>query len=683
MKEIKEGKEYKQLYPHLFSPITIRGQVIKNRLVSSPHSGGPVLVREGKDGFMNFTETAARYFANIARGGAGIVHTGHLGVDPKYSLGSNCEKFNFFSEDIHEAQLSVMHMMTDMIHAYGAKASIELNHGGHYGAPYEGDTRLGPCTVTLSNGVKVAGMDEEEMDRVAECFANAALIGKRGGYDIVNIHAGHNWLLSSFFSPLTNKRTDKYGGSVENRARFPKMVFERIRGKVGDDMIIQMRFSANEGMPGGITLDEVLETMKILEDTVDIMQCSAGKIWTPEASALLFPLQYMKHGHNADISVNLTGKTKMKLEAIGGINDPAMADKFIADGVSDLVGMARSFIADPMWGEKARSGRVDEIRPCIRCLRCMDYCVPAQTGASVCTVNPTRRLFEKLPDAEPFRTKDVVVIGGGPAGMEAAYELALKGHRVTLFEKEDKLGGRLEFADHVAFKKDIKRYREYLVNMVNKTERIEIKLGVKATPELVRDLCPDAVVVAVGADKFIPGIPGADGANVVHAVDTFGKEDTLGDKVVIVGGGMVGCEETVHLQSMGKQVDIVEMADELMAEAEDLLDERFLTEFFMTHEYKDDFHDLYELPEIDRVRIHKSSSCVEVNEKGIWAKDKEGKRTFIEADTVIMATGFRPNAKVKEAYAGIAHDVIFIGDCEKIGDILNTSTSGYCAALRI
>ena len=221
-------QEMNQKYPHLFSPITIRGKVFKNRIVSSPHSGGPNLYRAGHGDFSSLTETAALYFGNIARGGAAVVNTGHLGVDPRYTLGANAERFDFFSgEAIHEHQLPVMHMMTDLIHAYGALASIELNHPGHFGDPVGDYKLLGPVDVsmegkiTLAGGKEVKGMDEEEMNRVADYFAQAALIGKRGGFDIVNVHAGHNWLLGEFFSPIENTRTDEYGGSVENRCRFP------------------------------------------------------------------------------------------------------------------------------------------------------------------------------------------------------------------------------------------------------------------------------------------------------------------------------------------------------------------------------------------------------------------------------------------------------------------------------
>lgn len=671
-------------YPNLFRSLTIRGKVLKNRVVSSPHSGGPNLYEAGDEGFSNLSETAARYFANIARGGAAIVNTGHLGVDPRYYLGSNCEHFNFFTEKtLHEHQLPVMHQMTDLIHSFGSLASIELNHCGHFGTSVDGGPLLGPVDKVMVNGKIVKAMDEEEMNRVADYFANAALIGKRGGFDIVNIHAGHNWLLGEFFSPVENTRSDEYGGSVENRARFPKMVLDRIRERVGDDMIIAVRFSVTEDIEGGITLEDAMKTIEILDGTADLIQCSAGMIHSEFSEGHTFPMQYMEHGCNAVFAREAKKHVKhAKIEAIGGINEPEMAERFIAEGYSDLVGMARSFIADPDWAQKAKEGRDLDIRPCIRCLRCLNYAKPPQTGTSICTVNPRRVLPHPLPPVSTNRVKKVAVIGGGPAGMQAASEIAGNGHQVTLFEKSGALGGRLSFSDYMVFKGDIKRYRDYLIHKVEKADNIEIRLNTEATREMLGDQW-DAVIVAIGAEPFVPQIPGRDRENVFHAGEIFGREDKLGEKIVVVGGGQVGCEETVYLQSMGKHIEVVEMASELIPEGKQTPEERFWTLFFMEHEFDMKRRDLTKAEKIDRVHIHLKSRCLEITDKGVLIENADGEKELLCADSVILATGFRPDEQAKKAFEDTAFDVITIGDSLKAGDLLQTSSTGLYAAFRI
>lgn len=678
-----------QQYPSLFTPIIIRGKKIRNRIVSSPHGGGPNLYRAGDNGYSNFTETAAQYFANIARGGVGIVNTGHLGVDPRYYLGSNCEAFNFFSkEQIHEHQLPVMHMMTDLIHAYGAIASFELNHGGSHCTPIHGDKLLGPVDMTLPNGLEVKGIGLDEMDRVADYFAQAAYIGKRGGFDMINIHAAHAWLLGSFLSPIDNTRSDEFGGNWQNRARFPQMVLRRVREAVGNDTLIEMRFSVSETIPNGITMEESANIIDLLSEYVDIVQCSVGKVHNRLASGFMCPTPYMEHGPNAIRAKEIKERlgNKIVVETVGGINDPAMADKFVREGYADLVASARSFIADPNWAEKARSGHAEDIRPCIRCQRCLSYARPPQTGTSICTVNPRRILPHPLGQAEypsqPCK-KNVAVVGGGPAGMAAALELANKGHTVTLYEKSSTLGGRLVFADHVAFKEDIKRYRVYLETQIAKNKNINVILNADATPDFVMGRGFDAVVLAIGADKFIPPIHGVHGDNVIHVVDMFGHEDELGESIAIIGGGLSGCEACVHLQTIGKQVNVIERADKLMKGAEeDLEDERFFTLYYMSHELDMQRRSFENVKEIDRVKIHLSARCVKITDRGVYI-EQSGQRKLIEADTVILSAGFRPNHALVDAYRGAAYDVIDIGDCNHVGGVRNTSFSAYTAALRI
>lgn len=674
-------------YKHLFSPIVIKGKVVKNRLVSSPQDG-PSLYVAGENGLSNLSETAVAYFGKIARGGAGIVNTGHLGVDPRYYLGSNWERFNFFSDDtIHLHQLAVMHQLTDMIHAYGALASIELNHPGHFGAPVGDYPLLGPVDTSVTDDqghtYPVKGMDEDDMNYVADLFAKAAYIGKRGGFDMVNIHGGHNWLIGEFLSPIENTRTDEYGGSPENRARFPKMVLDRIREKVGDDMIIEMRYSAYEGLAGGVTMEDAIRTISVLQETADIIQCSAGMIHDDFTEGHTFPNQYMAHGWNAPLAKGVKEGTDVIIETVGGINDPAMADKFIAEGYADLVAMARSWIADPDWGQKAKTGHPEDIRPCIRCLRCMDYCDYPQSGCTVCSVNPKRIIPHPLPPVTSGTHKKVVVIGGGPAGMEAAVDIAKNGHQVILFEKSNKLGGRLEFADYIEFKSDMKRYRQYLETQVSKADNIEVRLNTEACRSVIEAERPDTIIVAAGAHNWMPPVEGSDLPNVMHSSELFGREDELGENVVMIGGGPVGCEETIYLQNMGKHVDVVEMAPKLMPGSNDSKRERFWTLFYMTHKYDRNKRDLENAEEIDKVQIHLSSTCSRITEQGVYIRDASGKESFLKADSVIMSTGLRSSMDDVKEYYGLATDVIVIGDCKKPGNVMGTSSTGYYASLQI
>lgn len=651
-------------YPHLFSPLRVRDTVLRNRIFVAPTQEAGLTPE-------NFpAELSLAYYSDKAKGGAAVVTIGGTAVNKDGR--THPSNYNIFEEE----GLRYLSRLTDAIHAYGALASIELTHGGKYSpAKLIGRDPLGPseCMSTSLNlrtrdavlDTHIHAMTPEEMEQTAEDFANATLYVRRAGFDMVHLHAGHGWLLSQFLSPAINKRTDEYGGSFENRARFPKMVVERIREKVGPDFLIEMRVSADEFMEGGINLEECVKFIKLVEDKIDFVQVSVGTREVPVGRTICIPSGFLPPAPLAHYAIDVKAAgVKVPVIAVGGIMDPAIAEELIASGKVDAVAMARAQIADPEWPNKCRAGKFDEVRPCIKCYNCHDERVARFNSPRrfACSVNPElgREIWcEQVKGSG--RKKKVVVIGGGPAGIEAACVAAAEGHEVILYEKSDKLGGQLNFAHQVSFKYDLANYRDYMVRWLDRSN-VAVRMNTEATPERIAADNPHVVIAAVGSSPKLPPIPGADGANVLTAHASYDNEDKVGQKIVVVGGGEVGCETALHFaMDRGRQVSILEMQDKMAPDApysprSALIDE--------VEKYLD---------------WHVNARVTAITDKGVSYTDGDGEH-FIEADTVIVSVGSRPCIEEAEAFRDVAFEYYAVGDCVQAKNIRFGIRSAYDVA---
>lgn len=677
-------------YPRLFSPFTIKNVTFKNRIISAPQSMNNLATPEGY-----LTLGAAVHYGWKARGGAAVVTTGEARISMKNGSGHS-NQINLCDE----VTLRSLNQFSDFLHVYGAKVSIELSHSGQWALPQynNGSNPIGPSAKIMPNGNQCEEMTEEDMNEVADCFARIAVMAKRGGADMVNIHGGHSWLLSQFISPLENRRTDRYGGSLENRARFPLMVLERVRSAVGPDFLIEYRISTSELIKGGMEVDEAVEFARMIEDKIDILQCSVGSRRNAVSRGVMHPLHFMPPACNLYAAEAMKrGGIRVPIATVGGINDPEVAERILQEGKADFVAMARSFVADPDWGEKARAGKAEDIRPCIRCFRCGDIGGGrVNSGATVilqdfkkatrhieCSVNPTHgRAWMEPHFPSNGKHLRIVVVGGGPAGIQAALEASRRGHAVTLYEKAPRLGGQLLQADGVPFKTDLVRYRAYLARQVEKSS-ITLHLGTEASPADIRAERPDAVIVAVGAEPSIPPLPGRELPHVISALDLHENMDSLGKRVVIVGGGLIGCEAALQLIDRGHDVELVEMSDMLAAES--TFTDRLLTVHYLEHEYHYEraMHMERETPRERPVRIRLNTRCMEIREDGVLVCDEDGSPALLPADAVILSTGMKPRAALRDSFLGCAYDVIPVGDCVRASNLQHANVTGYDAILNL
>jgi 2,4-dienoyl-CoA reductase-like NADH-dependent reductase (Old Yellow Enzyme family)/thioredoxin reductase len=608
------------------------------------------------------------YYKAKARGGAGIVTVGESAVDSDYGITHAGQLFLD-----HDNKIPGLSRLADAIHRYGALASIELCHGGGQTLPslIGGRDPIAPSVMTSKLHEALAGrhidvqvMDAELIDQVVENYANAALRLQKAGFDMVLLHGGHGWLLAQFTSPRTNKRTDEYGGSLENRARFPLRVLRRVRELCGPGFAIEYRFSADELVPDGLSQEEGLAFAKYIEDDVDCFHASCGTMSEMSLIPYVHPAYFLPQGKNVHFATAIKGVVNKPVTAVGAIVDFALAEKIVKEGLADMVAMARPLIADPCLPGKSARAREDEVVPCIRCNECLNRVarfIPVR-----CATNPRAGIETEVAAIQPpLSVKKVVVAGGGPAGLQAAITAAERGHTVVLFEKGSRLGGNLYFASHPSFKDEMKRFQDYLLRRVTELP-IEVRLGTGADPAVVEREAADVVIVAVGAEPARPEIPGLKDSSIAWAGDVFADLVEIGERVIIAGGGGIGCECALHLARQGKKVVVAEMLDE------PALDFNFINRGM-----------LLDLLAEAGVEIHTGARVVAMSDRVLTVQDPNGVRSELTGDTVVLALGMTPRSAMVDALLGTAPAVLAVGDCVKPRLIIDAVREGFHAVAEL
>ena len=654
----------------LLQPLQIGPLTAKNRIEAAPtltciaHADQSV------------SAELVEFYRVQAKGGAGIITVLETAIDADGAI-TQPTQLNLGSDFYIPALTSV----AEVIKAGGAIASIQLNHGGRQAVsqlnggrnPIGPSAMMGIFTEDRRRGEQVIEeMSLAMIDEVIDHFAAAAFRAKTAGFDMVMVHAGHGWLISQFISPAVNTRTDEYGGSLENRCRFGIRVIEAIRERCGADFPVEWRISASDLFPGGLEIADAVRYAQIMQDKVDLLQVSAGTIGVPHTYPYTHPSTYLPHGENLERAAEIKKAVRTPVGVVGAIVDLDEAGEWVAAGKVDFVALCRALIADPALPKKTFKGRKQDVIPCIRCNSCLirgSHSLPVR-----CAVNPVAVREEYYRCVPPLaaKAKKVVVVGGGPAGMEAALVAFSRGHSVTLFEKEDRLGGNLLAAAGPDFKPDWKRFVDYILRQMDGST-VDVRLGTEATADRVRAESPDEVVVAVGAEPVLPQVPGVDGPNVMLAADVMKGADVpgaaaAGAAVVVAGDGGMGLEAALVLARQGKRVAIVELpGGSANDHTVNFVDVIVLQDYLDEH----------------GVRPRKGVVLKEVRVGSVVVRDAQGRDAELEADAVVLAPELRARTAVVEAFRDVASEVHVIGDCREPRILFNAIHEAFEAAVEI
>jgi len=627
----------------LLEPFNTGKLKLKNRIVMAP-MGSQYCDERGL-----MTERGIAFYEERAKGGAGLIIFESTMVDRA------CRSRHESATIDRDECIPAFKRLVDVVHKYDAKMAIQISHLGSFSAPAgshmlrRGTTGQAGATQWVSVGAEdeVRQIRTEEIPGLIQKFADAARRAKEAGFDAVELHGAHGLLLHEFLSPLVNTRTDGYGGDLEGRMRFPIEVIRAVREMVGDDYPIIYRISADEGYSErGLNIEESkIACKRFEEEGADIIDVSSGTaVVDPLPVYPPFPPMRFPRGIFVEYAAEIKKAVSVPVIAVGRLTDPRMGEEILKEGKADLVAFARPIVADPELPNKIASGDLDDIRPCIACMTCTYNLFSRRPMA--CLVNPVAGRERDLPLIKADVLKKVVIVGGGPAGMECARVATLRGHKVTLFEKEGKLGGQLNLAALPPHKEEFKSFTDYLTRQMDRLG-VDVRLGQEATVPVVNREKPDVLVIATGAVPRIPNdIKGVDLPHVAVAWDVLqGKGPKLGKKVVIIGGLKVGCETAEFLAVRGHEV-VVAGRRRTIAEDMEQNEKRYLMKSLADHGVE-------LLANTPVFEIKKDEVVV-----GTW-----GKTWTIKCDNVVLSTGADPCRDFLRAAKEKYPDFYFIGDC--------------------
>lgn len=664
-------------YPHLLQPVKVGNVYLKSRMVATnalPH------YLMGPERFP--AESVIHYVASIARNGAAIVDFGDW-ADPNQRTAIDPSSRRMPSFDLTDPSVhNYMSQMADAVHFYGSKMSVCLMEFGRKGW----GVRDKPA-IDISKDMDLTDMDAiqdilpqmfaedfgeikamtpAQIKLVEEDIAQKAYLYQTMGFDMCSIHMAYRLpIFAQFLSPLCNNRTDEYGGSLKNRARFPLETCRRIKELCGKDFLIEIEISGEE-KKGGMDLSEVIEFARMSEGLIDIFQIRA---WNDtdshptgfnSAEGKPVTLHYCEEMKRAGVPV--------LVEPVGGYQDPDLNEKFLAEGKCDLIGMARAFICEPNYFEKLYEGRGEDVTPCIRCNKCH---VPYINGPwyNICSVNPAIGQAHRMKSLiSPVRKHcKVAVVGGGVSGMEAAIVSAQRGHTVTLFEASDYLGGQMIYSDFASFKWPIRNFKNWQIRQVYKLG-VEVRLNTRVTPEQIRQEGYDVVLAATGSVPNIPDIPGAQGANVHAPLSVYGNHEKLGKQVVVVGGSESGSETGLYLAQMGHKVTVLTRQKVLAPEAAQV---HYVEMLHNACKWEPNFSHITQ------------ATTTKIEADGVTYLDADGSEHKIPCDDVVLSGGVKPTIDEAMQFYGCAERFYLVGDCNQPGSIQTCMRSAFATASQI